>query len=100
MSRRFANRSTALALAAVSSISALPAWACPSCNQGLEGDPAGLAFYWSTLFMIAMPYLLVLTVGGVLGLLYWNAARNAAATFDQTETMTWPAEGPEKEGGR
>jgi hypothetical protein len=65
----------------------------------LEGDPAALAFYWSTLFMIAMPYLLVCVVGGGVALIYWNAARKAPALTEQIERL-WSAGGPEKEGGR
>jgi hypothetical protein len=89
----------AFALGAALWNAASPAWACPTCSNALEGDPVGLAFYWSTLFMIAMPYLLVSVVGGGVALVYWNAARNAAALSEKTESM-WSAEGPEKEGGR
>jgi hypothetical protein len=94
------ERCIAATFAAAVSIAAAPAWACPSCNRAIEGDPAALAFYWSTLFMIAMPYLLVAVVGGGLAYVYWSAARNAAAPLEPTENMMWSARGPEKEGGR
>ena len=64
-----------IAFAAVFVASA--AWACPSCNQALDGDPAALAFYWGTLFMMAMPYTIALTIGGGVFFVYWRAARNA-----------------------
>lgn len=101
MTRGTFKRWTTAALAAATWIAAAPAaWACPSCNRAIEGDPAALSFYWSTLFMIAMPYLLVASVGGGLAYVYWSAARNAAARLEPTESMTWSAGGPEKEGGR
>lgn len=99
MTGGIANRWTALAAAAAVWSGAARAWACPSCNQALEGDPAALAFYWSTLFMIAMPYLMVLAVGGGVALIYRRAARDVAP-LDELEHMTWSGEGPEKEGGR
>jgi len=74
---------------------AAAAWACPSCNQGLENDPAGLAFYWGTLFMMAMPYSVALTVGGGLFYVYWRAARNAPAALE-TDNLSWSVEGPER----
>lgn len=80
-------------------ISAAAAWACPTCSEAIAGDPAALSFYWSTLFMIAMPYALVLGVGGGLMYVYWRAARNAAE-MDSIEPVSWPARGPGKEGGR
>jgi len=102
MMRRAGKRCRELLVAAGLAAASAPAtvWACPSCNRAIDGDPAALAFYWSTLFMIAMPYLLVLGVGGGLTFLYWNAARKAAAPLEPIENMTWSAGGPEKEGGR
>lgn len=101
MTRGIRNRWIGAAVAVALWMTAVPAaWACPSCNRAIEGDPAALAFYWSTLFMIAMPYLLVAVVGGGLAYVYWSAARNAAAPLEPTEHMTWSARGPEKEGGR
>jgi hypothetical protein len=83
---------------AVSTFVAAAAFACPTCSEAIKDDPAGLAFYWSTLFMIAMPYTIALTVGGGLFYAYRRAARSAAAPA--IDSSLWPAEGPEREGGR
>ena len=92
-------RATLIA-AAVLVCSPAAVWACPSCLRAIDGNSAAVAFYWSTLFMIAMPYLLVLGIGGGLAFVYWRAARQAAALSEPTENMMWSANGPEKEGGR
>jgi hypothetical protein len=86
-------------VAGVVGLSAAAAAACPTCSEAIKGDPVALSFYWSTLFMIAMPYALILGVGGGLAFVYWRAARNAAQ-IDSADTMSWSARGPEKEGGR
>jgi hypothetical protein len=86
--------------AALTQLVAGAAWACPSCKAAIEGDPLALSFYWSTLFMIAMPYLLVAAVGGGLYLAYRSAARQAAARTEFIEITSWPVAGHEKEGGR
>ncbi|MCO6456133.1 MAG: hypothetical protein J5I93_12610 [Pirellulaceae bacterium] len=43
-------------------------WACPTCKDGLaQHDPAGMnlarGYYWSILFMMAMPFLLLSGLG-------------------------------------
>ena len=39
------------------------AWACPTCKEGLAGDPQARrmaeGYYYSILFMMAMPFLLL-----------------------------------------
>jgi uncharacterized membrane protein len=45
------------------------AWACPTCKQGLaENDPTGQAmaagYFYSILFMMAMPFVVLGTFGG------------------------------------
>lgn len=57
-------------------------WACPNCRDALAGDPAqaGLVrgFFWSILFMLSMPFLIL---GGLSTYFYWEVcrARRAAA---------------------
>lgn len=87
-------------VAAAIQLVAFAASACPTCSEAIKDDPAALAFQWSTLFMIAMPYLLVGSVGGGLAYVYWNAARSAAAESGSTEIMSWPSKGPERGGGQ
>lgn len=84
---------------AVLMLTAASAWACPTCSEAIKDDPAAVAFYWSTLFMIAMPYSIALTVGGGLIYVYRRAARSAPTPLE-TDGLSWPIEGPEKEGGR
>jgi hypothetical protein len=56
-------------------------WACPNCRDALAGDPvqAGLVrgFFWSILFMLSMPFLIL---GGLGSYFYWQvrSARQAA----------------------
>ena len=64
------------------------AWACPNCKQALANDPAqaGLVrgFFWSILFMVSMPFVLL---GGLSAYFYWEVCRarraaTAAAELD------------------
>jgi hypothetical protein len=45
------------------------AWACPTCREGLADNPAGQSlargFYYSILFMMSMPFLVLGTLGTV-----------------------------------
>jgi hypothetical protein len=45
------------------------AWACPTCREGLADNPAGQSlargFYYSILFMMSMPFLILGTLGTV-----------------------------------
>ena len=53
---------------------ALPtvAWACPACKQLIAehttqfGSPLGLGFYWSILVLLAIPFVSMATVTGLL----------------------------------
>jgi hypothetical protein len=44
-------------------------WACPTCREGLADNPAGQSlargFYYSILFMMSMPFLILGTLGTV-----------------------------------
>lgn len=88
--RAFANRRrwqrTALVIAAVllaTALTATDAWACPMCKAALgssgrnHGDWVG-GFFWSILFMLSMPFLIL---GGLSGYMYWlvRQARRTAA---------------------
>ncbi len=53
------------------------AWACPTCKEGLaENDPAGQAmaagYFYSILFMMSMPFLILGTFGSCA---YWSIRR-------------------------
>jgi hypothetical protein len=60
-----------IALAAVAIMWAVSdaAWACPTCREGLADNPAGQSlargFYYSILFMMSMPFLILGTLGTV-----------------------------------
>lgn len=53
------------------------AWACPTCTQGMEHDPAVMAmargYFWSILFMMSMPFL----IAGGLGTYFYLEIRKA-----------------------
>ena len=57
-------------------------WACPSCKEALSGDAVGTALSATTLLLIAIPMVLVASIGGWVGLVYWRAARRAPITRD------------------
>ena len=55
------------------------ALACPTCKDAMGSDPAqaGLAqgLYWSILFMMSMPFVLLASVGGYM---YWTVKQHEA----------------------
>jgi len=59
-----------------------PAWACPTCKDSLANDPhqqnmvAG--YFYSILFMMAMPFLIIGSFGSYVLLTCRRARRNAA----------------------
>jgi hypothetical protein len=59
---------TALAAALVACV-ASAAWACPTCKEDLANNPQGqglaAGFYYSILFMMSMPFLIIGTLGTV-----------------------------------
>lgn len=63
--------------------------ACPACKDALEGDAVGMALSWTTLLMIAIPMMLVASIGGWVFYLYWRAARQAAAA-PAPRVAVWP----------
>lgn len=67
-------------------VGATMAWACPNCAEALPGSrgagadaasPAGVAdgFYWSILFMLAVPY----TLAGVGAWWLWRTTKRSAS---------------------
>jgi hypothetical protein len=58
------------------------AWACPSCKESLSASQANLArgFYYSILFMMSMPFLIL---GGIGGYFYWQIRKARAALASQ-----------------
>lgn len=71
--------------------------ACAVCVTG-AGDPTADAFNWSVLFLMAMPYLVVGSIGGGLFYTYRRTAakREQAQTAEPLVHLTWN----EKESGR
>ena len=70
--------------AAVVLCAAAAASACPTCKDGLDqADPAGqrvaAGFYYSILFMMSMPYIILTTVGGFA----YRTVRKAKAARDE-----------------
>jgi hypothetical protein len=59
------------------------AHACAVCGHATTlGDPLGRGFYWGMLFLLAMPFSVVGTIGGWLAYRYWRAGhpRRAGAS--------------------
>lgn len=54
------------------------AWACPSCKESLSASQANMArgYYYSILFMMSMPFLILFGVGGYF---YWQIRKARAA---------------------
>jgi hypothetical protein len=74
------NRILSIAVAFAALAFAQVAFACPTCGNSIEHSGGNLAegFYWSILFMMSMPFLVL----GGLTLLCWleiRKARRAAA---------------------
>ncbi len=61
----------------------LRAWACPFCNSAVARDPVGAALSWTTLLLIAVPFLLMGSIGGWVSYAHWRA-----------EHDTWEANAP------
>jgi hypothetical protein len=54
-----------------------PLWACPFCSDNVTSGMAK-GFYWSILLMVAVPFLVVGTIAGVL----WRAGRKKGGLRD------------------
>jgi hypothetical protein len=64
--------------------------ACPACKDALSGDPVGTALSGTTLFMIAVPMTLILSIGGWIVLTYRRAARRMAEEDAAAPVAAWP----------
>jgi hypothetical protein len=67
--RRVLRFIAAIAIVALVLTAGATAWACPTCREGLADNPAGQSlargFYYSILFMMSMPFLILGTLGTV-----------------------------------
>ncbi len=54
-------------------------FACEACKESVKDDPVGAALSATTLLLIAMPMLLIGSIGGWVGYAYWRADRRAVA---------------------
>lgn len=54
--------------------------ACEACKDAVKDDPVGTALSATTLVLIAMPMLLIGSIGGWVRYVYWRAARHAVAS--------------------
>ena len=59
--------------------------ACEACKDAVKNDPVGTALSATTLLLIGMPVLLVGSIGGWIGYVYWRASRPAAAVAGAPE---------------
>ena len=74
------------------------AWACPNCGDAMASDPAqaGLVrgIFWSILFLLSMPFLIVAGLGGYFYWLVRNARRPSPGSTHATTAATEPATSP------
>lgn len=68
--------------------------ACPSCKDAISGDPVASALSWTTLVLIAMPLVLIGSIGGWVVYVYWRAARGSHAADGATPQPSEIAEQP------
>ncbi len=59
--------------------------ACEACKDAVKDDPVGTALSATTLLLIGMPLLLIGSIGGWIGYVYWRASRPAAAVAGPRE---------------
>jgi len=76
---------TAIAVAivfAIATILVTPAWACPSCKAALGSDGGNLmtGIFWSILFMMSMPFVILGTFCGSM----YVVVRRARAKQDES----------------
>ncbi len=80
-----ADRWAILSLALLAAIAGVAlahgdAQACAVCGHATTpGDPLGRGFYWGMLFLLATPFAVVGTIGGLLAYWYWRAGRGRRA---------------------
>jgi uncharacterized paraquat-inducible protein A len=79
----------AMLFALLITLQAEVAWACPGCKQALataDGEQANMVngYYWSILFMLAMPFTLLALFGGSMYLAVRKARKQAALSGKQT----------------
>ena len=67
-------------------------WACPTCKDAIDTDPVATALSATTLLLLAMPALLIGSIGGWVCYVYWRAARRpvANATAPQPSGIAEP----------
>ena len=53
--------------------------ACEACKDAVKNDPVGTALSATTLVLIGTPIVLIGSIGGWIGYMYWRALRHAAA---------------------
>jgi hypothetical protein len=80
-----------LALAAVLFGAADAAWACPNCKEGLaQNDPHGQSiaagYYYSILFMLSMPFIIITTFGAFA----YRSVKKAQAQHDAADANEAP----------
>ncbi len=73
-----------------------PLWACPTCKETLAShDPAGSSvargYYWSILFMMAMPFTLFSLLGGYF---YWEVRKARQRGSEEFEHLEPAGSGP------
>jgi hypothetical protein len=95
MNARFLPRLLPIIAVAVVFLAADVAWACPTCKEALAsagGDNPNLVrgFFWSILFMMSMPFLLI----GIFSTVMYRAVKKGQAEGMQKVASQYSAHQP------
>ena len=72
--------------------------ACAVCLTGTQNDPTANAFNWSILFLMAMPYAILGSIGGWFFSVYKRATRKGEGAEKKAPFVSWAW--THKESGR
>lgn len=91
MRRFFGRTDVAVSLAAVACLVAAEAYGCPNCKDGINTtDPDGLnvarGYFFSILFMLAMPF----TLAGSFGIYVWREMRRQKRLVGEGQPVASP----------
>jgi hypothetical protein len=82
-------RYVVLAVVGTALVSPAVAEACAVCLTGAQNDPTANAFNWSILFLMAMPYAILGSIGGWFFYVYKRAVRKGEGAEKKPPFVNW-----------